>query len=76
MTKVETAFNLINGRTLYVDMRPELLPREGEMVQFTGDNTRGFPEDPFTVTSVCRTYDADTGELTFVFVALDPAAKE
>jgi hypothetical protein len=73
MKTVETAFGLPSGKTLYMDLRPELLPRVGEIVHFTGDDMQGFPYNAnYTVLSVERSYDTGTGELSFVSVEMAP----
>jgi hypothetical protein len=73
--KVETAFSVVDGRTLYMGLKPASLPREGETVQFAGEDMQGFPDTAFIVLGVSRTYDPDTGELVFVFVSLRQEGK-
>lgn len=70
--KVEVAFST-GGRTLYLDLPRTEIPRISETVCFAGDSVKGSEWEgcEFTVTGVCRTYDKDDSELTFVNVSLD-----
>lgn len=73
--KVETVFCTDDDRSIYLELSPELLPREGETVQFAGRNMQGLPDVAYVVLGVTRTYDQDTGELVFVFVAVRSEGK-
>ncbi len=68
--KIETAFYFQDTtRTEYVYIAADELPRRKEKVRLSGVTNR---VDNYTVTEITRTYDPESGRLTYVNVLLEP----
>jgi hypothetical protein len=70
--KIEVAFHVEGGRTVYMDMIPEALPSKGDAVVLSSQDPE-IAGLSGVVTSVFRTYDVDAGELFFGSVLVEPA---